>query len=259
MNFDAFWQANRRFLTGVAVGVLVFLVGRAIIGKTAGAKLASYERAIRTSSRDLGDFHVPSNQVNLAETTLEELQARAQELAGLALQPAASDPRFADFRPAPGQSPSRHYIEFTGRRRQELVGMALLNDVDLDESLGLPAESPTQPQAIEKALQGFYIVDQVVRTAVDFGASRIEDIRIELRRKKRKDQVLELAPVSIDVLLEEPRLDGFLSAVLSPEQALGFVGLEVLPLDKKNQLRRVILRFEAAALPADPAAAEDLP
>ena len=259
MNFDAFWQANRRFLTGAAIGVLVFLLGRAIIGRTAGAEVAAHERSIRASSRDLGDFHVPANEVNRAEAALRELQARALDLARLALQPDAADPAFAEFRPSAGESPSRHYIEFSGRRRQELVGLALLNDVDLDESLGLPAESPTQPLAIERTLRGFYIVDQVVRLAVDFGARRVEDIRIELRRKARKDQALELAPVSIDVLLEEDRLDAFLGAVLHPSQALGFVGMEVLPLDKKNKLRRVNLRFEAAVLPVEPAGQEDLP
>ncbi len=270
MNFDAFWQSNRRFLTGIAIGVLVFLVGRAIIGKTAGSDLAAHERSIRSTSRKLGEFHVSANGVRTAEQRLEELEQRAQELARLALQPDATllaemagredagERGYRGWVPEPGQSPSRHYIEFTGRRRQDLTGLALLHDVDLDESLGLPVESPTQRGLIEKTLRGFFVVDQVVRTAVEYGARAIEDVAIEHRRKPRKDQVLDTTPVSVDVVLEEERLEPFLRAVLRAEYAIGFVGLEVQPLNKKDKMRRVNLRFEAAALPEGAGAEEEL-
>ncbi|RMH04031.1 MAG: hypothetical protein D6702_04170 [Planctomycetota bacterium] len=250
MNFDAFWQNNRRFLTGVAVGLLLFLIGRAVVSRTAGADIAAHERSIRASSNALSKAHVPANEVARAERVLADLEQRARELAELSLPPSAGDPAFADFAPAPGQSPSRHYIEFTGRRRSELTGLALLNDVDLDDSLGLPAESPTQAQAIARVLRGFYVVDRVVRAAIGAGARRIEDIRIETRRKKRRDQVLDLTPVSLDVVLPGEALDPFLSALVGAEPPLGLIGFEVLPADRKTGERRVALRFEAAPLPA---------
>ncbi len=271
MNFDAFWQTHRRFLTGCAVGVLVFLVGRAIIGRTAGSDVARHERSIRSSTQDLGGFHVSAGEVSAAATRLSELEDRAAELARLALPPGpvalraleqgegAAEAGLTGFLPAPGQSPSQHYIEFTGSRRQELIGLALLHDVDLDESLGLPAESPTQPALIEKTLRGFFVVDRVVRLAVEAGAREVEDIAIEHRRRSRKDQVLDVTPVGMSVLLEEERLDAFLRTVFDSELALGLVGIEVPPLDKKTKMRRATLRFEAAVLPVADTAEEDLP
>lgn len=258
MNFDAFWQSHRRFLTGAAGGVLVFLICRAVIDRTAGAEVAGFERAIRASSQSLADFHVSAREVQRAEQRLADLERRAFELAELALPPGPDSTAFAEYRPRAGQSPSQHYIEFTGLRRQELIRAALLRGAEIDESLGLPVESPTQPQQIERTLRGFYIVEQVVKSAVEYGAGAIEDIRIELP-KPRRDQILDLTPVTLDVLLAEERVAPFLNDVLRPGRALGYVGHEVLPLDRKRRLRTVTLRFEAALLPAAPGAEEELP
>ena len=49
MNFDAFWQTHRRFLIGIVVGLLAFLIVEGILGSTARSDLTSAERRIRVA------------------------------------------------------------------------------------------------------------------------------------------------------------------------------------------------------------------
>lgn len=248
MNFDAFWQTHRKFVLGVAGGLVLFLIAEALIGSTARSSLNSAERRIRASRSQLAKRAYDANAERVARQRLEELRRRVDAISAETLPPWR-----ADFQPAAGQSPSQFYIERTGRLRQELIPWVHRANVEVDPSLGMPAVSPTEPQKIEKVLRGLDVVDRVVRLAVASGAREVEDIEISVRARRRRGNqqvALELTPVRMTVVMDEGRTMAFLEEVVSAEPPLGLDRLEVGPLDARRHNRRVALEFSVGAVPA---------
>ncbi|MBO46161.1 MAG: hypothetical protein CMJ96_04610 [Planctomycetes bacterium] len=248
MNLDAFWQANRRFLIGIVIGLVSFFVLGSIFVSGSKKAAASSRRNIMSATRTLKGKHVSSQDVARARTRLEELSEQSRRLAGKALPEIP-----LEFLPKEGQSPSKHYIEFTGQRRQELISAALLQDIQIDESMGLPAVSPGQPQIINKVLQGFFVVDQVMRLAIDYGAQSVDDISISTRSSRKgnvRASALDITSVGMEVRLDEERLLPCLRTLVAHDPPLGLVRLEVLPLDKKGT-RGLLLEFGVGVLSAE--------
>ena len=247
MTFDAFWQTHRRFITGVTIGFVVFLILRAVMSGGWKGDLNSAKVRIRSATRDLNGPHVQSSEVTRAQNALAQMQAESQVLAERCLAPWPEA-----YRPGVGQSASKHYIEFTGRRRQELLNAASLHGVLIDDSLGLPVVSPTQPQILEKVLRGFWIVDQVVQLATTFRSEEVDDIRISTRGSRAQSKssltALDSTAVELAVVLDESLVTPFLRDVVRHDPPLGILQVEVLPLDK-NGLRRILFGFGAATLP----------
>ncbi len=246
MNLDAFWQTHRRFLTGIAIGLVVFIILRMILGSTWKGDLGAAQRKIISARRSLSGQHVNRSEVTRARNLLVNLAEQSTLLANACLPPLPDE-----FKPQAGQSPSKHYIQFTGLRRNELIGQASLRNMKLDESLGLPAVSPTQELIIEKVMRGFWVVDEMVQLAINWGAVEVDDIRINTRSSNRGKSALasvEVTEVNLEVVFSEDLLNTFLQAVVNHKPNLGLAGMEVLPLDKKG-LRHVTLKFAAGALP----------
>lgn len=251
MNFDAFWQANRRFVTGVAIGLVLFLIGEGIIGSMARTALRSSERQVGRHRATLRKRAPGSKAVDRMETRLRELRAREAALSRAAL-PVRRNP----FEVGNGDA-SQLYIDTVGRLRNELVPWAFRADLDVEEDLGLPPVSPTRPEEIQQVLHGLDVVERIVRLAVAAGAHSVEGIDITTRRRRanRKGPQLQLTPVSMTVVLDEGRELAFVDAVLHPEascdppvDSLGLVRLHVGPPDKRLR-RSVQLEFEVGTLP----------
>lgn len=252
MNLDAIWQSHRRFITGVAIGVAGFVAGLILVQATAGRRLEAAESRIRTAENKLRAPSYGEAAVTALQQRLGALQAQNQELAALCL-PA----RRAEFRPAAGQSPSQHYIDFTGARRQELIALGARRNVDVDETLGLPPVSPTDPQAIERVLRGFDVVDRVVRLAVETGATAVENAEIQTRSGTRRGKVpasvLDTTPVTMDVVLPEAAARKFTTALVNAQPGLPLARIELGPADPRKRLRRASLEFAVGELPPAPA------
>lgn len=251
MSLDTLWQLHRRFIVGTAIGLIVFLIGLAVIGSTVGKDLQRYQGLVSKHKRTLATPAYSSSQVNQLRTQLNQMVSQTQSLAAAALPPLRPE-----FVPAAGQSPTQHYIELTGQMRVDLIGWALRRNVDVDDSLGLPAQSPTQPQMIARILRGLDVVERVVRLAVQAGADSITDIQIASRiPKKRRNQSgtrLDMTPVTLEVVFTENSPKNFMQAVLDSADGLGPLGLvrmELMPTNTRKKQRRVILEFAAGALP----------
>ena len=249
MNLDAFWQTHRRFLTGTAIGLVVFLIAKAIIGSTVRSELDGAERRIRAYTTSLRTPSYGAGEVSRLESRLRDVQERISALAVQTLPPLPEE-----YRPRAGQSPSQHYIEWTGQRRQELISSALLQDVSVDESLGLPPVSPTQPQVIERVLRGFFVVDEVIHLAISVGAREVDDMEIATRASarrgaRRRDGPVEVTLVTMEVVLEDARVAPFVQALAHHDPPLGLTRVEILPFDAKRKQRSVLLEFGAGAVP----------
>ncbi|MAW61273.1 MAG: hypothetical protein CMJ94_10615 [Planctomycetes bacterium] len=253
MNLDTIWQLHKRFITGVAIGLVVFLIGLAVIGSTAGADLAARKSAIGKHKRSLQTQVYSRSQLNELTTRRNEMDARIVELAQDALPPLRED---YDLTGKP--SATQHYIELTGRLRTELTGWALRRNVEIDENLGLPPQSPTQPQKIARVLRGLDVVERVCRLAVQTGAASVENIDVASRvpRTSRRNTapVLDLTPVTLEVVFSDQSPRAFLDAVINAADGLGPLGLvrwELMPEDTRRKQRRVVLEFAAGALPQE--------
>lgn len=257
MSLDTLWQLHKRFLVGVAMGLTVFLIGMAIIGSTAGSDLARHSSSIGKHKRSLTSPVYNRSQLNELNTRLNEIDARVDFLAKAALPPLREE-----YDLTGKASPTQHYIELTGGLRTELIGWALRRNVEIDENLGLPAQSPTQPQKIARVLRGLDVVERVCRLAVQTGAVAVEDIDIASRlpasRGRNSAPLLDLTPVTLEVVFADQSPRAFLDAVIDAADGLGPLGLirwELMPEDARRKQRRVVLEFAAGALPS--AAAEE--
>jgi len=159
-----------------------------------------------------------------------------------------------------GGSHAQHYIQETGRLRSELRSWALRQDCDVEEGLGLPNVSPTQPAMIARVLRGLDVVERVVTIAVLSGAQSVESISIGSRARRSKSRkggsILDTVPVSLEVVFEPGLATGFMRAILAEDTdsangPLGLVGLEVQEIRSKRKERRVILNFAAGELPRE--------
>ena len=250
MNFDAFWQTHRRFILGYAGGVLGFFLVLYLLTSGARSQRDEAERSLRRTQRELASDRYSSADVDVLRGRIEELERRNRSLADRALPPVRTRYRLPANVP-----PAQHYIETTGALRQDLVAWALRNDCEVDESLGLPAVSPTQPQQIERVLRGLDVVERVTRLAVENGATAVEQVRIgsrATRARGRNQPVLDITQVDLEVVFERQSATPFLRALLEQEELgmpLGLVAVTVEPLKPRRQERRVILEFGAGVLP----------
>ncbi len=245
MNFDAFWQTHRRFILGFVGGVVVFFLLLAMTGNGAEEKLHRSKSTISSTKRKVKTSAMyGSRQLSELQQRLQALQARNQELSAQTLPPFR--PRFQ----IPASTPAaQHYIGLTGALRDELIGWALRHNCEVDESLGLPPVSPSQPQQIERVLHGLDVVERVVRLAVEHGAVEVDKIRIaqkSRRRPGRNRSPLEITPVSMDVVFRRLSATPFLRSLFAEQSAgnpLGLVGMEILPQDGKRLEQHVRLEF----------------
>jgi hypothetical protein len=259
MNFDAFWQTHRRFILGLAGGVVVFFILLAISGGGANDRFAKARGSIARARRQMGgNAMYGTNQVATLEQRLAELRERNRLLAERDL------PAFRKRFQVPVSTPAaQHYISLTGELRDELIGWALRRNCEIDDSLGLPPVSPSQPQQIERVLRGLDVVDRVIHMAVDFGAAEVDKIRIAQKRRRRTGRnvsPLDITPVSMEVTFHRASIAPFLNAIIAEQAAgrpLGLTGLEVLPRNEKRMEQKVLLEFGVGALP-EPVDGEDL-
>lgn len=252
MNLDALWQQHRRFIIGVVIGVVVFFVGQAVVGSTARADLERAERKIRTFQGQLRGSSYSAQQVAQLEGYLQGLQERGEALASVTLAPLRSD-----FSPAPGQSPGQHYIQWTGQLRDELIAFALRNNVDVEDTLGIPDQQPTQIDQMEVVMRGLDVVDRVVRMAVVSGAASVEDIDIRLRSARSRgraaaDRALNLIPVSCVVVFKGSPVLPFTEMLLEESDGNGPLSLSRLEIEEmqtRKKQRRVVLEFSVGGMP----------
>ncbi|MBC8370184.1 MAG: hypothetical protein H8E25_09295 [Planctomycetes bacterium] len=251
MNIDAFWQANRKFILGFVGGMIAFFVLLSLIAGPAtdrfDAAAGSVSRMKRGSSRS-AQYSVA--QVRELEQILEQLDSDIDELTAAALPPFRQR-----FQVPRGVAPAQHYIALTGELRDELIGWALRHNCQVDESLGLPAVSPSQPLAIEQHLRALDVIDRVVRLAIASNASEIDKIRISQQkqmRRGRKMSPLLISPVSLEITFERVSMTPFLRQIILEQHqgnSMGIVALEVLPPNQKKGEQRVLIDFELGMLP----------
>ena len=175
MDLNAYWQENKRFVSAVGVGLVLFFIAWAVVDGSLGDDLRGQRARLARVQRDLKKPLFNSSELQLAEHENQALRAAVQTLAAAV----EFTPR-PDFALAPGASPSSRYFAVVSDVRDDLQTRAGRAGLALPKDLGLPALSPTREQEIARFLEGLDVVDATVQLAIEVGCERIDRIHIKL-------------------------------------------------------------------------------
>lgn len=175
MDFNDYWQENKRFVMTVAVAAVLYLIVSAFISSSVGDEL----RSARTSQRN-----VEAELRKARFTNADKSRAEEQHDALLAAVDALRAK--VDFRPRPEYEvdPARpvgsQYVERVSAVREDLMRRAGRRKVRLPEDLGLPALAPTRDEEIVRHLHALDLIERVLSQAIDVGVERVDKIEIRL-------------------------------------------------------------------------------
>jgi hypothetical protein len=177
MDLNSYWQENRRFLLGVAIGVAALAGGWIAIDAAWGQDLARLrgQRSQVQSQLSRSALHSRANQ-DLAQQDREGLRQAVDALG--AVVDFATRPAFR-VDPKAG-SVTNQYHAIVASTQAELMPLASRANLALDRALGLPALSPTREDEIERYLQGLDGIERIVRAAVACEVTRLDQLEIKL-------------------------------------------------------------------------------
>lgn len=176
MDLNDYWQENRRFVTTVGVGFVVFLIARMILASTYEDDINAKNRVISTRKSDLAQPMYKSSDLADARAENEGL------IEAVSVLREASDfqPR-DEFTLDPGLgSASNQYLRSLARVRDELIPRANRSNMQVDSQLGMPRLSPTRDAEIERYLEALDVIETVVGLSVDARVQRVDKIQIRL-------------------------------------------------------------------------------
>lgn len=177
MDFDGYWQENKRFVMGVGAGALLFLVGFLVESSVYGDDLASARREIQGYRNDLARAPFDDADKRDAENDHDALVAAASRLA----EAGRFHPR-PEFVPESG-SVANHYLRTLSEVREALTQRANRAGVEIDPSLGMPELSPTVETETIRYLEALDLVDAVCDLALRARVDRVDRIQARLDPK----------------------------------------------------------------------------
>ena len=171
MDFNDYWQDNKRFLITVGIGLLVFMIGEMILDSMWGEDLRAQQRSVTSAQRELARSKYTAADLTRAREENTALTDTLSVLADtVAFQPRA---RFV-FQPEQ-ESASNRYFAAVSEVRSELLTIASRRNLRLPEDL-----SPTRDEEILRYLDALDVVDRAARLAVEAGVQRVDKIEIRL-------------------------------------------------------------------------------
>ena len=178
MDLNDYWQENKRFVTTVAAGATVFLVGYLILSGRYEERIGAQKSQERTLRSELGGELFSIEDLETAEDQNEALVAAVEALeAGTAFRPRDL---FRLRKGGGAGSASSQYLQVLDQVRAELVPRAKRNSMQIVEGLGMPELSPTREDEIERYLEALDVIETVVLLAIQAGARNLDKINVRL-------------------------------------------------------------------------------
>ncbi len=176
MNFSDYWQENKRFVTTVVGGILVFFVAYSVLSGSYGSQARDARRELSRIKGDLQDPMYNGADRDQAEQENETLRATLQELS----RRTAFEPR-AEFRwnPATG-SASNLYFQRVGEVTDRLRRLASRSRARIPEGLDLEPLMTNDSNTIERHLDALDLIERVVTEALASGIESVDRIRVDL-------------------------------------------------------------------------------
>ncbi len=214
MDLTNLWQEHRVFITSVVGGLLVFLIGQAVIANIYA--IDEKNRAVARFERDLRILKTP------APSKLEEAH---QTNAAIKSQYRTAVERVA-FVPEPRyllsaeEKPDIQYDRLFNEARDTLVEFAKTLNITVDPSLGMPELSPTRRNEIQRALTALDIVTRVVLLAIESQVSLIESISMVPDAGRKRKHFVKEQQVRFKMQGAVPTLAEFLRRFVSQDRYL---------------------------------------
>jgi len=176
MDLNDYWQENRRFVTTVGAGAVVFLIAKVVLASNFEDDINAKNRVISQRISDLAQPMYSGADLEDARAENEALLAAVDTLNAV-----------SDFAPRPEfqldatmGSSSNQYLRALARVRDELIPRANRTNLQVDSQLGMPRLSPTRDAEIVRYLEALDVIDTVVGLAVDARVQRVDKIQIRL-------------------------------------------------------------------------------
>lgn len=215
MDLNNYWQENKRFATGVVVGVALFAIGWYAVDHYLGAELRGQRSAL---SKVEGELKEPLFSNADLDRAREDNQALIEACNALR-QRIEFAPR-PEFKLEKGVAATNRYFSVLERTRDDLRTRAGRAGVTIPEDLGMPAVAPTKEIELARHLEALDAIEQVVRLTLEAGVARLASIRVKLDPRLLSGKPFEdmekthveleylgdpLAVARLLVLLQEPR------------------------------------------------------
>ena len=251
MDLNDYWQENKRFVTIVVTGLVVFLIAFWILDGRFSPKINTHKRTISSTGTKLR-----AEMYSAADLTAAEDENEALTTTVAALREAVQ------FEPRPefllddglGSFPNQ-YLRTMTRVRDDILPRANRANLALDPGLGMPKLSPTRDAEIVRYLEALDVIETVIGFAIDAKVQRIEKIGIRLdpglSTRKGLERV-EKTTVNFDVRGTSLALTRLLAATQrsASGRVLHLDDLEMVPSRQKTDEVRLTLALTIARLGA---------
>ncbi len=176
MDFNDYWQENKRFVTMVVTGFVVFFIGMSVLGSVFGDQIQAANRTITSNETELRGGLFTASDKATAEAENKDLRSAVTTL--------ENEVRFVPregftIDPALGSAANQFQRALTNVR-EDLLQRANRANLNVDASLGMPQLSPTRDAEIERYLEALDVVDTTVRLAIAAGVERVDRIVVRL-------------------------------------------------------------------------------
>ena len=216
MDFEGYWQENKRFVARTAGGVFLFFAGIMTVDALYAEDIARESSRVRRLERDLEQPMYAASDRDGASSKNEELRAVVDQLSGVVRFVARPELRLDPNR----GSAANQYLRALANARERILLRAGRSNVSIEPGLGMPKLSPTAEDEIERYLEALDVVEIVSGLAIDALVRRIDDIQVRLdpglSSRSGLDRI-ERTRVSFSILGESRALTDLLSATQRPE------------------------------------------
>jgi len=199
MDLSDIWQENKRFITTVGAGLLVFMIGWMIVDGMYMSDIQSVDRSNRRDRAKLKDPMFTSADRSLARDENEELNTRYDTI----LDVAAFQPR-PEFRLDQANVKAQDvYANAIESVRDRLRNLASRKRAFLPEGLDIDMLKTRNIDALERNLHAIDLLDRAVEMALEAGVKQIRSVDISLDpafRSRRGLGAIEKTQVTIDTV-----------------------------------------------------------
>ena len=175
MDFNDYWQENKRFVIGVAIGAVIYLIAAQWISNSVGSDLSAARGSLIRVNKELAEQRFTTSEKTKAEEQNEALLAAVGQLTEIVDYRPRPEFEVRDDRPIGSQ-----YVERVSAVREDLMRRAGRRKLRLPEDLGLPALAPTRDEEILRHLHALDLIERVLSGAIELGIERVDKIEIKL-------------------------------------------------------------------------------
>ena len=176
MDLNDYWQENKRFVTTVGVGLLVFFAAYLFLNSAYASEVRSARRQLAKTQGELARQRFQKADEERARDQNEKLQTAFGTLV-----------EAVDFVPRPefqlGDDPglaNNVYFQAVERVRGELQRAASRKRVVLPDGLGLEPLKTLNVETIRRHLEALDMLDRVLTCVIDAGVRQVTTVRIQL-------------------------------------------------------------------------------